>query len=301
MNTNYHTSVLLHESIDALHIVPNGVYVDFTFGGGGHSRAILERLNADGRLYAFDQDEDAWSNEIEDDRLIIIHQNFRHCKKFLRVEGVTKVNGILADLGVSSFQFDTAEKGFSYRFDAALDMRMDKRSDITAASILNTYSETALKEIFEKYGEVRNAKTLAKTIVDKRQAHRIESVQDFNDMLEPLSFGAMYKYAAPVYQALRIEVNDELNALKDMLTQSAELLDEGGRLAVITFHSLEDRLVKNFMKSGVFEGEVEKDFFGNAPNQVLKVITKKPIEASAEELKNNSRSRSAKLRVAEKK
>ncbi|MBK7959339.1 MAG: 16S rRNA (cytosine(1402)-N(4))-methyltransferase RsmH [Bacteroidetes bacterium] len=301
MNTNYHTSVLLHESIDALCIQPDGVYVDFTFGGGGHSRAILDKLNAAGRLYAFDQDEDAWSNEIQDDRLIIIHQNFRHCKKFLRVEGVTKVNGILADLGVSSFQFDTAEKGFSYRFDAALDMRMDKRSDLNATTILNTYSESELKELFEKYGEVRNAKTLAKPIVDKRQAHRIESVQDFNDILEPLSFGAMYKYAAPVYQALRIEVNDELNALKDMLTQSAELLEEGGRLAVITFHSLEDRLVKNFMKSGVFEGEVEKDFFGNAPNQVLKVITKKPIEASAEELKNNPRSRSAKLRVAEKK
>lgn len=300
MSENYiHKSVLLNESIEALNIKPDGCYVDLTFGGGGHSKIILEQLGPKGKLFGFDQDADALENAIQDDRFCLIHQNFRYFQKFLRIEGVTKVDGILADLGVSSYQFDTADKGFSYRFDTALDMRMDKRNSLTAADVLNTYSESQLKELFEKYGEVRNAKSLAKEIVAKRSISKIHKVSDFNTILQPMSFGNLYKYAAPVYQALRIEVNDEINALKDMLIQSAEVLAENGRLAVITFHSLEDRLVKNFIRCGKFEGEPEKDMFGNF-SWHLKAVTKKPIEAGEEELKENNRARSAKLRIAEK-
>lgn len=300
MSENYvHKSVLLNESIEALNIQPDGCYVDLTFGGGGHSKQILQQLGPKGRLFGFDQDVDALSNAIADERFTLIHQNFRFFHKFLRIEGISKVDGILADLGVSSFQFDTADKGFSYRFDTALDMRMDKRNPLTAADVLNTYTEERLKEVFEKYGEVRNAKSLAKTIVLKRTISKIEKVSDFNAILQPLSFGNLYKYAAPVYQALRIEVNDEMNALKEMLVQCAEALNEKGRLAIITFHSLEDRLVKNFIRCGKFEGEPEKDMFGNF-SWCLKSINKKPIEAGENELKENSRARSAKLRIAEK-
>jgi 16S rRNA (cytosine1402-N4)-methyltransferase len=300
MIEGYHTSVLLHESVDALDIKPNGVYVDLTFGGGGHSREIIKRLGPDGKLFGFDQDEDAYKNTIEDDRFIFIHENFQNIRKFLRVEGVDKIDGVLADLGVSSFQFDTAEKGFSYRFEADLDMRMDIRDSLTASEILNTYSEDGLKMMFEKYGEVRNAKSLAKAIIDYRNINKITSVQEFNSVLEPLSFGQMYSYAAPVYQALRIEVNDEMGVLERMMNEVVDLLNPAGRFAVITFHSLEDRMVKNFFKEGKIEGEAVKDVFGNT-SVPMKMVNKKPIIASDEELKNNKRSRSAKLRIAEKK
>jgi 16S rRNA (cytosine1402-N4)-methyltransferase len=300
MIEGYHTSVLLHESVDALDIKPNGVYVDLTFGGGGHSREIIKRLGPDGKLFGFDQDEDAYKNTIEDDRFIFIHENFQNIRKFLRVEGVDKIDGVLADLGVSSYQFDTAEKGFSYRFEADLDMRMDIRDSLTASEILNTYSEDGLKMMFEKYGEVRNAKSLAKAIIDYRNINKITSVQEFNSVLEPLSFGQMYSYAAPVYQALRIEVNDEMGVLERMMNEVVDLLNPAGRFAVITFHSLEDRMVKNFFKEGKIEGEAVKDVFGNT-SVPMKMVNKKPIIASDEELKNNKRSRSAKLRIAEKK
>ena len=294
-----HKSVLLNESIDALQIKPNGIYVDLTFGGGGHSKMILQYLGPEGKLFAFDQDTDVMQNNLVDPRFKLINQNFRFFHKMLRIEGIQKVDGILADLGVSSFQFDTASKGFSYRFDTELDMRMDQHNKVTAASILNTYSEEQLKEMFEKYGEVRNSKTLAKEIVKKRIQNKILKVSDFNDVLQPLSFGNMYKYAAPVYQALRIEVNDEIQVLKEMLEQCPEALNRQGRIAIITFHSLEDRLVKNFFRCGKFDGEPVKDMFGNF-SWSLKGVNKKPIEVSQEELNENKRSRSAKLRIAEK-
>lgn len=295
----YHTSVLLHESIEGLAIKPNGTYIDATFGGGGHARAIMAQLGEGGKLFGFDQDEDAHRNAIDDERFTLVQANFRDIKKFLRLYDVKKVDGILADLGVSSYQFDTAERGFSYRFDGPLDMRMSMFADKTAADIVNTYTAEKLHKLFGELGEVRNAKTLANAIVAARETTQFETIADLKTLAEMNSMGERVKYLSQVFQALRIEVNDELGALKDLLKGSVEILKPGGRLAIITFHSLEDRLVKNYMKNGNFEDEPEKDFFGNVKRD-MKMVNKKPIEASAEELKHNNRSRSAKLRVAEK-
>ena len=292
--------VLLKEVIDGLKIIPSGTYVDCTFGGGGHSKKILEKLNETGKLVVFDQDEDARKNVPDDERVIFVPHNFRHLQRFLRFHKIDKVNGILADLGVSSHQFNEAERGFSTRFDAALDMRMNQSEKITAADVLKNLSEEKLHKIFEKYGEVTNSKTLAKTIVEFRKTQPLKTISQFKNSVYPVVKGNPEKYFAQVFQALRIEVNDELNVLKEMLLQSVEVLDEGGRIAVITFHSLEDRIVKNFFKNGNFEDEQEQDLFGNKTKNQLKVITKKPIVPSAEELKLNPRSRSSKLRIAEK-
>lgn len=297
---SYHLPVLLQECIEALNIRPGGVYVDCTFGGGGHSRAILKQLGADGKLIAFDQDSDALQNLPDDSRILFIPQNFKHLKRFLRLHKAMPIDGILADLGVSSHQFDEAERGFSTRFDAALDMRMDNRTETTAAHLLNNYSEAKLHKLFEQYGEVTNAKTLAHTIVQRRSVAPMKTIAQFKQAVADVVKGNPNKYFAQVFQALRIEVNDELGVLKDMLAQCPEVLKPGGRLAVISFHSLEDRLVKQFIKHGHFEEEVETDVFGNRDASPLKPITKKPITASATELKQNPRSRSARLRVAEK-
>ena len=300
-STGYHVPVLYHESIEALDIRPGGTYVDCTFGGGGHSRAILEKLGDQGRLIAFDQDADAQLNLPADDRVLFIPQNFRHLQRFLRLHKIDAVDGILADLGVSSHQFDEAERGFSIRFDADLDMRMDNRQTKTAADVLNAYSEAALHKLFEKYGEVTNSKTLAKAIVAQRGIAEFKTINAFKSGLQGLVKGNPNKCWAQVFQALRIEVNDEMKALEEMLGQAIECLTEGGRLAIISFHSLEDRIVKNFMKYGSVEEPEADDVFGTRPESPLKIITKKPVTAGKEELKNNSRSRSAKLRIAEKK
>jgi len=296
---DYHIPVLLHESIDALNIKPDGIYVDCTFGGGGHSREILKKLGNNGKLFVFDQDEDAEKNIPDDSRIVFIRQNFRHLHKFLRVHKCNAVDGILADLGVSSHQFDEAERGFSIRFDANLDMRMDHRQNVKAADIIASYDEQRLQKMFEVYGEVTNAKTLSKLIVEKRKTAPILTISQFKQAIQEIVKGNPNKYLAKVFQALRIEVNDEIGALKDMLEQTIKLLSPNGRIAIITFHSLEDRIVKNFFKTGtIHEVEVD-DVFGTRPESPLKVITKKPIEASATELKKNTRSRSAKLRIAE--
>jgi 16S rRNA (cytosine1402-N4)-methyltransferase len=300
MQQAYHVPVLLKEVIDGLKIIPSGTYVDCTFGGGGHSKKILEKLNEAGKLVVFDQDEDARKNVPDDERIIFVPHNFRHVQRFLRLHKIQKVNGILADLGVSSHQFNEAGRGFSTRFDAALDMRMNQNEKMTAADVLKNYSEEKLHKLFEKYGEVTNSKTLAKTIVEFRKTQPLKSINQFKNLVYPIVKGNPEKYFAQVFQALRIEVNDELNVLKEMLLQSVEVLEEGGRIAVITFHSLEDRIVKNFFKNGNFEDEQEQDLFGNKTKSLLKVITKKPIVPSAEELKLNPRSRSSKLRIAEK-
>ena len=296
--THYHTSVLLHESIEGLNIQPAGVYVDATFGGGGHSKEILKQLNQEGKLLGLDQDEDVQRNSIKDDRFTIVQANFRDLKRFLRLHNALPVDGILADLGVSSWQFDTAERGFSYRFDGPLDMRMNKQGDKTAADVLNEMSVDDLQKMFSMYGELRNAKTFASAIVEVRAQKEFETIADLLSVCEANRIGEKHKYLAQVFQSLRIEVNDELGALKNLLEQSAEVLKPGGRLAVITFHSLEDRLVKNYMKHGSFADEPVKDFFGNIERK-FKSITKKPIEATDSEQRENSRSRSAKLRVAE--
>jgi 16S rRNA (cytosine1402-N4)-methyltransferase len=299
-STFYHTTVLLKEAVDGLDIKPDGVYVDATFGGGGHSKEILSRLGSEGKLIAFDHDEDAWRNKPEDDRLVQVKENFRYMRKFLRLHGYNEVDGILADLGVSSFQFDTAERGFSIRFDGPLDMRMDKRGDITAADVLKTYSELQLHKLFEQYGEVRNAKQLAKYIVQHRNNAGLNSIGALKAMIAPVMRGNPNKYLAQLFQALRIEVNDEMGALKDLLEQATQSLRVGGRLSVITFHSLEDRLVKQYMKRGTWEEE-EKDVFGRSTHVVpLKPLTNKPIEPTEEEIEKNSRARSARLRIAEK-
>jgi len=300
MQQAYHVPVLLKEVIDGLKIIPSGTYVDCTFGGGGHSKKILEKLNEAGKLVVFDQDEDARKNVPDDKRIIFVPHNFRHVQRFLRLHKIQKVNGILADLGVSSHQFNEAGRGFSTRFDAALDMRMNQNEKITAADVLKNYSEEKLHKLFEKYGEVTNSKTLAKTIVEFRKTQPLKSINQFKNLVYPIVKGNPEKYFAQVFQALRIEVNDELNVLKEMLLQSVEVLEEGGRIAVITFHSLEDRIVKNFFKNGNFEDGQEQDLFGNKAKSRLKVITKKPIVPSAEELELNPRSRSSKLRIAEK-
>lgn len=296
----YHAPVLLYESIEALNIRPDGVYLDATFGGGGHSRAILDQLNSGGRLYAFDQDSDAAVNVPDDGRIRFIPQNFSHLQKFLRLHEVKEVNGILADLGVSSHQLDTGDRGFSTRFDAPLDMRMDRNGALTAADILNQYSEERLHKIFERYGEVTNAKSLAKAIVTLRQQKPFGNIKDFQTAIYNLVKGFPQKYFAKVFQALRIEVNDEMGALENLLRQSIPLLAPGGRIAVITFHSLEDRMAKNFFRFENVEGELKKDFYGRQDQKQLKVITKKPIMPSENEIKENNRSRSARLRVAEK-
>ena len=298
----YHVPVLLNEVINGLKIIPSGIYVDCTFGGGGHSLKILELLNAEGRLVVFDQDEDARKNVPNDNRIIFVPHNFRHLHRFLRFHKIQKVNGILADLGVSSHQINVAERGFSTRFDAALDMRMDRNGQKTATDVIRNYSEEQLHKIFEQYGEVSNSKTLAKAIVEIRKTQSLKTINEFKNAIYPLVKGNPDKYFAQVFQALRIEVNDELNVLKEMLLQTVNVLEEGGRLAVITFHSLEDRIVKNFFKNENFEDEQAqaRDVFGKPVKKELKVITKKPIIPSAEELKKNPRSRSSKLRIAEK-
>lgn len=296
----YHVPVLLNEVIDALQIVPSGIYVDCTFGGGGHSKKILSKLDANGQLIVFDQDEDAKQNIPDDDRIIFVPHNFRHLQRFLRLYKITAVNGILADLGTSSHQINVAERGFSTRFDASLDMRMSRNETKTAGEILRNYSEEKLHKIFEQYGEVTNAKTLARLIVDQRKTQQLTTINEFKNVIYPVVKGNPDKYLAQVFQALRIEVNDELNALKEMLEQSVAVLKNGGRIAVITFHSIEDRIVKNFFRYGNFEEERKRDLFGNADISLLKSITKKPIVPSSEELKSNPRARSSKLRVAEK-
>lgn len=299
-NSNYHVSVMLKETLEALDIKAQGTYVDCTFGGGGHSKEILKKLDKNGKLIVFDQDEDARKNIPEDERIIFVSQNFRHLQKFLRLQKAIPVDGILADLGVSSHQFDEAARGFSTRFDAALDMRMDSRQTLTAADVLNTYSESELHKLFEKYGEVTNAKTLARTITEYRLITPFKTILAFKQALQGIVKGNPNKYFAQVFQALRIQVNDEMKALEEMLEQTAPVLKPGGRLVVISFHSLEDRIVKNYMKFGATEEPAADDVFGTRPASIFKLISKKPITASDDELKKNPRSRSAKLRVAEK-
>ncbi|NTS40229.1 16S rRNA (cytosine(1402)-N(4))-methyltransferase RsmH [Flavisolibacter sp. BT320] len=296
----YHVPVLRNEVIEGLAIKPSGVYVDCTFGGGGHSRAILEKLDGDGKLVAFDQDTDAKRNLPDDERVLFVPQNFRHLHRFLRLHGITEVDGVLADLGVSSHQFDEGSRGFSTRFDAALDMRMDQRQEKTAADVLKRYSEAELHKLFEQWGEVTNSRTLAKTIVEKRTVMPLQSIADFKTALSGIVKGNPAKYFAQVFQALRIEVNDEMGALKELLTQLPQVLKVGGRAAIITFHSIEDRLVKQFFKVNTFEEVEDHPFQTTEKLRLLKVVNKKPIEASQEELKRNPRSRSAKLRIAEK-
>lgn len=296
----YHLPVMLSEVMEALQVQPGGIYVDATFGGGGHSRKILEALGKQGRLVAFDQDQDARKNVPNDPRVLFLPHNFRHLQRFLRYHQIESVEGILADLGVSSHQFNTPERGFSTRFDALLDMRMSQKESLTAAKVLNEYPEKRLHLLFEQYGEVTNAKTLAKYIVDTRDSKPFTSSKDFQTALYPLVKGNPQKYFAQIFQALRIEVNGELEALKELLVQVPEVLKPGGRIVVITFHSLEDRIVKNFFKYENTDGEIEKDFYGRPPQKKLRILTKKPVLPSQDEIRNNSRARSAKLRAAEK-
>lgn len=295
---DYHVPVLYHETLDALHIVPDGIYVDCTFGGGGHSRGILEKLGPNGRLIAFDQDADAQQNIQNEPRLLFIPQNFRHLHRFLRLHGIDQVDGVLADLGVSSHQFDEGERGFSIRFEGPMDMRMDRRQTLTAADIIKTYSEQQLHKLFEQYGEVTNAKTLAAHIVQQRARLPFATIDQFKALISAVVKGNPNKYLAQVFQALRIEVNDEMGALKEMLEQLTKVLKPGGIAAIITFHSLEDRLVKNFFKQGTFEEVVDHPLLSIEKPKHFQLVNKKPITAGAEELKRNSRSRSAKLRAA---
>lgn len=299
--TVYHVPVLLHPSIDGMNIQPGGIYVDVTFGGGGHSREILNRLDDTAHLYSFDQDEDAEKNAFNDPRFTFVRSNFRYLRNFMRYYGCNGVDAILADLGVSSHHFDDSERGFSFRFEGKLDMRMNKRSGMTAADILNTYSEERLADIFYLYGELKNSRKLASVIVKARTSSSIESIEDFLKIVKPL-FGRERekKELAKVFQALRIEVNQEMEALKEMLAAAIDVLKPGGRLVVITYHSLEDRLVKNLMKTGNTEGKTEKDFFGNVQTP-FKLINNKVIVPDDDEQQQNPRSRSAKLRIAEKK
>lgn len=298
--SDYHIPVLFHEVLEGLQIHPEGVYVDCTFGGGGHSKGILQQLSSEGRLIAFDQDADAAANVLDDKRILFVPQNFRHIQRFLRLYKVPKVHGVLADLGVSSHQFDVGERGFSIRFDGPLDMRMDSRQPLDAQTVVATYSEQQLHKLFEQYGEVTNAKTLAKHIVVQRKHLHIKTIDQFKNMLSPVVKGNPNKYLAQVFQALRIEVNDELGALKQMLLQLNEVVAVGGRAAIITFHSLEDRIVKNFFKTGSFDEQVDDNPFVQSEKiTVWKLVTKKPIVANSTEMKMNTRSRSAKLRIAE--
>ena len=300
LESSYHTPVLLDETIEALKIQPGGVYVDCTFGGGGHAKAILEKLSDEGKLVAFDQDEDARKNVPKDERIIFIPHNFRHIRRFLRLHEINAVDGILADLGVSSHQFDEPERGFSIRHDAELDMRMDKRQTKTAYDIISNYSEQQLHKIFEQFGEVTNAKTLARTIVQLRSTTSLKTISGFKNALRGIVKGNPNKYFAQVFQALRIEVNEELAALTELLQQIPSMLKPGARAAIITFHSLEDRIVKNFFKNGTVEQTEENPYMMTEKLNELKMITKKPITPTEKEIKTNPRARSAKLRVAEK-
>jgi 16S rRNA (cytosine1402-N4)-methyltransferase len=295
----YHNPVLLHETVDGLNIKPDGIYVDVTFGGGGHSKEILKRLGPNGKLFAFDQDEDAIANALPDERFTLIHENFRYIKRFLRFHGVKSVDGILADLGVSSHQFDVPERGFSTRFEADLDMRMSKRNELDAYKVVNEYDEANLKRVFSDYGELKVAPALARTIVDAREKKEIKTSEELKTVLSKyLPEKVKNKVLAQIYQAIRIEVNQEMEVLKEFLEQSLEILKPEGRLSVISYHSLEDRLVKRFMKNGMFEGEPERDFFGNF--SVPFKLVGKLIVPTDEEIKINNRARSAKLRIAEK-
>jgi len=296
----YHIPVLLREVIDALNIRPDGVYVDCTFGGGGHSNAILEKLGPAGRLIAFDQDEDARKNLPHDNRLLFVPENFRHVQRFLRLHKIQEVDGLLADLGVSSHQLDCGERGFSTRYDAALDMRMDRRASLTAWQIVETYSEQALHKLFEQFGEVTNAKTLARTIVQVRQSQSLRTIEGFKQSVHEAVKGNPNKYFAQVFQALRMVVNDEMGSLRELLTQLPAFIKPGGRVVIITFHSGEDRVVKQFFKSGSLEELPDNPFISVPVQQHWKWVFKKPLMASKEEQQQNPRSRSAKLRVAEK-
>lgn len=297
----YHIPVLMKDSVDGLNIGSAGIYVDVTFGGGGHSREILSRLDADGHLYSFDQDADAEKNIINDNRLTFVRSNFRYLKNWMRYYGVDHIDGLLADLGVSSHHFDDESRGFSFRFDAPLDMRMNKRDGTTAADVVNTYDEERLADIFHLYGELKNSRKIAAALVKARAAHKIETTQDFIGAVESLFRREREKKdMAKLFQALRIEVNNEMTALKEMLRSATELLRPGGRLSVITYHSLEDRIVKNVMKTGNPEGKMKQDFFGRIETPFT-LINNKVITPDDEELANNPRSRSAKLRIAEKK
>lgn len=295
----YHIPVLLPESIEALAIKPDGIYVDCTFGGGGHSRAILDRLDHNGRLYGFDRDKDARENVPHDERFTFVRGNFKHIGNFLRYYGITHVDGIIADLGVSSHHFDEAERGFSYRFDGVLDMRMNRNADFTADKLINNYSEDDLADLLYRYGEVRAARRIAAAIVRRRQAAPIRTIAELLEVLKPFcTKGKENKDLAPIFQAIRIEVNAEMDALKMMLLQSVDLLAKGGRIAVIAYHSIEDRIVKNFLRSGNFEGTLQKDFYGNVVSPFVNVS--KAIVSTADEITANSRARSARLRFAEK-
>ncbi len=299
--TTYHVPVLLNESIEGMNLQPGGIYVDVTFGGGGHSKEILRRMDANAHLYSFDQDEDAEKNIVNDRRFTFVRSNFRYLYNFLRYYGVEQVDAILADLGVSSHHFDDSERGFSFRFDGKLDMRMNKRSGMTAADVVNNYEEERLADLFYLYGELKNSRKLASAIVKARSKQAIVTIGDFLDIVKPM-FGRERekKELAKVFQALRIEVNQEMEALKEMLQAATEMLKPGGRLVVITYHSLEDRMVKNLMKTGNVEGKAVQDFFGNVQTD-FRLINNKVIVASNEEVTRNPRSRSAKLRIAEKK
>ncbi|TAK42993.1 MAG: 16S rRNA (cytosine(1402)-N(4))-methyltransferase RsmH [Saprospiraceae bacterium] len=293
---SYHHPVLAGKCIEALSIKKDGIYVDATFGGGGHSRLILEELGTNGRLYAFDQDDDALRNLPDDARLIFNHHNFRYLKQFLRLHGVRQVDGILADLGVSSHQLNEAGRGFSFRFEAALDMRMNRQQEKTAADILNTYTAADLQRVFGEYGEVRNSRTLAQRIVEQRDVKPVRNTADFLLIAEPLIRGQRNRYLAQVFQALRIEVNDEMGALKEFLEASLDVLRPGGSLVVLSYHSVEDRIVKNILKSGNTEGVVKSDFFGKI-NRPFTLVYKGVVTPSQEEMEGNPRSRSAKLRA----
>jgi len=296
----YHIPVLRNEAVAYLNIRKDGVYADCTFGGGGHSAAILEKLDENGKLFGFDRDTDALKNVPDDSRFTFIHGNFKHLENFLKYHGVEKVDGILADLGVSSHHFDESERGFSYRFDGKLDMRMNQKSDLTAEKILNEYAEEKLADIFYYYGELWQARQIAKKIVLEREKKRIETIFEFVKILSPFyTKGRENKVIAPIFQAIRIEVNDELNSLKSLLEQATDVLADNGRIVVITYHSLEDRIVKNYFKTGNFEGKIKKDFYGNIISP-LKPVNNKVITATEHEVLQNPRSRSAKLRAAEK-
>jgi len=298
-NTAYHIPVMLEACLSGLNIDPNGTYIDLTFGGGGHSREILKKIDK-GHLYGFDQDPDAEKNAPDDENFTFVMANFRDLRRYLKIYGVDKVDGILADLGVSSHQIDEPSRGFSTRFEGKLDMRMSQTGDLSAATILNTYKEKALHKIFGIYGEVRNAKTLARAIVSSRANASFESIQAFKNLLDKYAPRGKYaKYSAQVFQALRIEVNQEMAALEEMLEQSTKLLKSDGRLVIMSYHSLEDRMVKNIMTKGKLHGDLEKDFYGN-PIRPLEPVSKKPIVADQEEIETNKRARSAKLRIAKK-
>lgn len=300
MTMEYHNPVLLKETVDGLNIKPDGVYVDVTFGGGGHSREIMSRLGPNGKLFGFDQDLDALENVIKDERFVLINENFRYIKRFLRFHGIKEVDGILADLGVSSHQFDVAERGFSTRFEAGLDMRMNQNSELSAYHVVNEYDEANLRRVFLDYGELKNAPAIARTILEAREDGPIKTTDDLKFVLSRfLPAHISNKILAQIYQAIRIEVNQEMDVLKEFLSQSLEILKPEGRLSVISYHSLEDRLVKRFMKNGLFEGEPERDFYGNF--SVPFKLVGKLIVPSNEEIKINNRARSAKLRIAEKK